>query len=198
MPVAGIIGGMIGVLAALGGVFAALYATGMFEYRGGRKKPGAPSISKNQLKTNILAVNSPDMPYQIKPAEQTDYEITWKITEARWLGVFAKERLKQTYRAYIYLDDSRHAVRFWQAVDEVEWVASAPKVHFSKKFFRGKIIYQKSFGVQYGVKENGTFGKVYEYKFDINNIVGPVRQAALVGGWEFVEVMRKRNAMKPA
>ena len=37
MPVAGIIGGLIGVIAALGGVFVALFATGMFEYQGGRK-----------------------------------------------------------------------------------------------------------------------------------------------------------------
>jgi hypothetical protein len=198
MPIIGIIGGIIGVLAALGGVFVALYATGMFEYRGGKKKPGVESIEKEKLKKNILAVNSSDLPYQINPAENTDLELIWKIVDARWLGVFAKERLKQTYRAYIYLDESRHAVRFWQAIDNVEWVAGAPKIHFQKEFFRGKVIYQKSSGVQYGVKEDGTLGKVYEYKFDINDIVGPVRKAALDGGWEFVEVMRKRNAMKPA
>ena len=197
MPAAGIIGGIIGLLAALGGVFVALYAAGMFEYRGGKKKPGAASIGKEQLYKNILAVNSPGFPYQIKPAEKTDLEIIWKITDARWLGVFAKERLKQTYRAYIYLDESRHAVRLWQAIDNIEWVAGAPKVHFQKEFFRGKVIYQKSYGVQYGVKEDGTLGKVYEYNFDIHDITGPVRKAVLDGGWEFVEVMRKRNAMKP-
>jgi hypothetical protein len=198
VPFAGIIGGVIGVLAALGGVFIALYAAGMFEYRGGKRKPGIESIGKEKLKENILAVNSPDLPYQIKPAEKTDLELVWKIADARWLGVFAKEKLQKTYRAYIYLDESKHTVRFWQAIDNVEWVAGAPKIHFQKEFFRGKVIYQKSYGVQYGVKENGTFGKVYEYKFDINDIVGPVRKAALDGGWEFVEVMRKRNAMKPA
>jgi hypothetical protein len=197
MPVAGIIGGIIGVLAALGGVFVALYATGMFEYQGGKRKQGTASIPKERLKDNILAVNSPDLPYQIKPAEKTDLELVWKIADARWLGVFAKERLKQTYRAYIYLDESRHAVRFWQALDTVEWVAGAPKIHFQKEFFHGKVIYQKSYGVQYGIKEDKTIGKVYEYKFDINDIVSPVRKAALDGGWEFVEVMRKRNAIKP-
>jgi hypothetical protein len=197
MPLAGIIGGIVGVLAALGGVFIALYSTGMFEYLGGKKKPGVESIGKDKLKENILAVNNPDLPYQIKPAENTDFELTWKIADARWFGVFAKEGLKQTYRAYIYLDEAKSTVRLWQAVDSVEWVAGAPKVHFQKEFFRGKVIYQKSYGVQYGVKEDKSFGKVYEYRFDINDIVGPVRKAALDGGWEFVEVMRKRNAMKP-
>jgi len=197
MPVAGIIGAIIGLAAALGGVFMALYATGMLEYRGGKKKPGVESIGKEKLKEQILGINSPDLPYQIKPAENTDFELIWKITDARWLGVFAQERLKQTYRACIYLDEPRHTVRLWQAIDNVEWVAGAPKIHFQKEFFRGKVIYQKSYGVQYGIKEDGALGKVYEYKFDINDIIGPVRKAALDGGWEFVEVLRKRNAMKP-
>jgi hypothetical protein len=198
MPVAGIIGAIIGLAAALGSVFVAFYATGMFEYLGGKKKPGVESIGKEKLKEKILAVNTPDLPYQLTPAEKTDFELIWKIADARWLGVFAKERLKQTYRAYIYLDEQKHAVRFWQAIDNVEWVAGAPRIHFQKEFFRGKVIYQKSYGVQYGVKEDRTFGKVYEYQFDVNDIVGPVRKAALDGGWEFVEVMRKRNAMRPA
>jgi hypothetical protein len=197
MPVAGIIGGLIGLLAALGGVFVALYSTGMFEYQGGRKKPGVEPIGKDKLTEQILNVNSADLPYQIKPSDKTDLELIWKIADAKWLGIFARESIKTTYRAYIYLDESKHAVRFWQAIDNVEWVAGAPKVHFQKEFFRGKIIYQKSYGVQYGIKEDKTIGKVYEYKFDIHNIVNPVKQRVLDGGWEFVEVMMKKHAMKP-
>lgn len=37
MPAAGIIGALVGIVAALGGVFMAFFATGMFEYQGGRK-----------------------------------------------------------------------------------------------------------------------------------------------------------------
>ncbi len=197
MPVAGIIGAIIGVVAALGGVFMALFATGMFEYQGGKKRPGTTPVAKEKLREQILSVNSPDLPYEIKPSDKTDFELTWKIADAKWYGFFAKESIKKTYRAYIYLDESRHTVRFWQAIDNVEWVAGAPKVHFQKEFFRGKIIYQKSYGVQYGMREDKTIGKVYEYNFDINQITEPVRKQVLDGGWEFVEVMMKKHAMKP-
>ncbi len=197
MPVLGIIGGIIGVVAALGGVFVALFATGMFEYQGGRKKPGVVPVDKEKLREQILNINSVDLPYQIKPSDKSDLELIWKIADAKWLGIFAKERISKTYRAYIYLDESKHTVRFWQAIDNVEWVAGAPKVHFQKEFFRGKVIYQKSYGVQYGIKEDKTFGKVYEYDFDINQIFGPVQKTALDCGWEFVEVMMKKHAMKP-
>ncbi len=197
MPVLGIIGGIIGVVAALGGVFVALFATGMFEYQGGRKKPGVASVDKEKLREQILNINSVDLPYQIKPSDKSDLELIWKIADAKWLGIFAKERISKTYRAYIYLDESKHSVRFWQAIDNVEWVAGAPKVHFQKEFFRGKVIYQKSYGVQYGIREDKTFGKVYEYNFDINQIFGLVQKTVLDGGWEFVEVMMKKHAMKP-
>ncbi len=197
MPAAGIIGALVGIVAALGGVFMAFFATGMFEYQGGKKNPGVASIGKEQLRQDILSINSPDLPYQIKPSGKTDLELDWKIADAHWLGVFARERIEKTYRAYIYLDEPKHTVRFWQAIDNVEWVAGAPKVHYQREFFRGKIIYQKSYGVQYGVKDDKSFGKVYEYNFDINQITEPLRKQALDGGWEFVEVMMKKHAMKP-
>jgi hypothetical protein len=197
MPAAGIIGAIIGIAAALGGVFMAFFATGMFEYQGGKKKPGVASIGKEQLRQDILSINSPGLPYQIKPSGKTDLELYWKIADAHWLGVFAKERINKTYRAYIYLDEPKHTVRFWQAIDNVEWVAGAPKVHYQREFFRGKVIYQKSYGVQYGIKEDKSFGKVYEYNFDINQITEPIRKKTLDGGWEFVEVMMKAHAMTP-
>ena len=196
MSIAGIIGGVIGVLAALGGVFVAIYATGAMEYTGGKKKPEADSISKTALLEQILNLNSPDLPYQIKSSEKSDLEINWKIVDAKWLGIFAKEKIRKTYRAYMALDEAKHTVRYWEAIDNVEWVAGAPKVHYRKEFFRGKIIYQKSYGVQYGVKEDKTIGKVYEYKFDINAIREPIKEKAIEGGWEFVEVLRKKNAMR--
>ena len=192
----GIIGGLIGVLGALAGVFVAIYATGAMEYTGGKKKPKAESISKESLLEQIQSINSPDLPYQIKPSEKTDLEIIWKIVDAKWLGIFAKEKISKSYRAYMVLDEAKHAVRYWEAIDNVEWVAGAPKVHYQSEFFRGKIIYQKSYGVQYGIKEDKTFGKVYEYKFDIMSIRRPIMDKAIEGGWEFVEVLMKKHAMR--
>ena len=120
----------------------------------------------------------------------------WKIVDAKWQGIFAKEKISKTYRAFMALDEVKHTVRYSEAIGSVEWVAGAPKVHFQSEFFRGRIIFQKSYGVQYGVKEDKTIGKVYEYKFDINAIREPIRQAALEGGWEFVEVLMKSHAMR--
>jgi hypothetical protein len=193
---AGIIGGIIGLIAALAGVFIAIWASGALEYTGGKKNPQSEPIGKEELRQRIIAVNSPDLPYEIKPSEKSDLEIVCKIVDAKWLGIFAKAQLKQTYRACMVLDEAKHTVRYWEAIENVEWAAGAPKVHYRSEFFRGKVIYQKSSGTQYGIKEDNSVGKVFEYNYDINAIRGPVKQAALGGGWEFVEVLRKRNAMR--
>jgi hypothetical protein len=37
---------------------------------------------------------------------------------------------------------------------------------------------------------------VYEYKFDINAIRGPIKEKAIEGGWEFIEVLMKKHAMR--
>jgi hypothetical protein len=192
----GIIGGICGIIAAGAGIWVAIWATGAMEYTGGKLKSRVEPIGKLTLKKQILSLNSPDMPYQIKPSDKSDLEIEWKIVDAHWLGIFAREQLKETYRACLALDELKHTVRYWEAIDRVEWVAGAPKVHYSSEFFRGKIIYQKSAGVQYGIMGDKTLGKIYEYKFDIKTIREPIKQAALKGGWEFVEVLRKRNTMK--
>jgi hypothetical protein len=48
--------------------------------------------------------------------------------------------------------------------------------------------------VQYGIKEDGTLGKVYEYKFDVNRVRDPIVKVITESGWEFVPVVRKEHA----
>lgn len=49
-------------------------------------------------------------------------------------------------------------------------------------------------GSAYGIKENGTLGKVYEYRFDVNRVRDPIVKTIEESGWEFVPVVRKEHA----
>lgn len=100
------------IIGAIAGIGAMVYATGYFEYLGGKRKSSTTPVSKQQLIEKILSLNSPSLPYQIKPAQDTDLTIDWKIADAQWYGIFSKEKLSKTYRAYILLDETRHAVRY--------------------------------------------------------------------------------------
>ena len=193
MIIGALIGGILGILGALAGIAAMVYATGYFEYLGGKSKPNIPPVGKQRLLEKLLGLNAPSLPYEIKPAEDTDLLIEWKIVDAKWFGIFSKERRKQIYRAYVLLDEALHAVRYCEELGTVEWAAGAPKIAFQKEFFKGRILWQKSCGVQYGMKEGLTIGKVYEYKFDIGYVRDPIKKSVEESGWEFVTVVRKRH-----
>lgn len=196
MILIGTAAGLLGVIAA---VATMIYALGLFEYLGGKKKQKMPPVSREKLKQKILGLNSPKLPYGIKPAKETDLMVEWKIVDAKWFALFARERLSKTYRAYLVLDGSRKSVRYCEETGSVHWFAGTdgslkPSVEFEKTFFRGRILFQKSWGMQYGIKEDLTLGKVYEYSFDVGRVRGPIAKVVEESGWEFVPVVRKEHA----
>ncbi|MBI4288647.1 MAG: hypothetical protein HY671_09500 [Chloroflexi bacterium] len=194
-----LIGAAAGVLGAVIGVWAMFLALGIGEYLGGRKSKTDIFTGKDSLKQRLLGLNSPELPYEIKPTSETDLLVEWKIVDAKWFAVFARERLSKIYRAFIVLDESRRAARYCEELVTVQWLAGTdghptPTLAYQRQFFRGRILFQKSWGVQYGLKENLKPGKIYEYKFDVGYVRDPIKQAVEDNGWEFVPVVRKSHA----
>lgn len=199
METVALIGLVAGLFGALMGIAAIIYALGYFEYLGGKKKFTILPMSKEKLKQKLLALNSADLPYQIKPAQETDLFVEWKIVDATWYAIFSKERLSKTYRTYLLLDEFRKAARYCEETGTVRWMVGTdgslnPVATFQKSYFRGRILFQKSWEVQYGIKEDMTIGKIYEYKFDVNRVRDPIVEAVEESGWEFVSVVRKEHA----
>lgn len=194
-----IIGCIAGLVAAGVGIGAGVWAIGLVEYMGGKKKPSVAPLSLTELKQQLLSLNSPDLPYSIKSVNETDMEIEWKIADARWLAIFGKSRLKKTYRAFLVMDDIRRSVRYCEEIATVKWTTGLnnsfqPSVGYESQFFRGRVLYQKSWETEVGIKEDLSLGKVYEIKFDIGYVRNPIIKIIAAGGWEFVPVLRKKHA----
>jgi hypothetical protein len=197
--VVGIIALLIGLGAAGVGIYFALYAAGLFQYLGG-KRASPSATSKKELTKSLLALNDPSKPYHLAKGEDTDLVAEWNIVDANWYGIFSKNRLGETYRARLLLDEDRHSVRLYEELGTVNWSGGisglTPMVHYQKSFFRGRILYKKEWGKGYGIKEPTPpkVGKVYDYKFDINEIRGPIEAAVKESGWEWVPVTVKKYA----
>lgn len=181
-------------------IWVMFWGMGFFQYLGGKKK-SASAISKEALRERIFALNSPELPYQITPAKESDFLLEWKIVDAKWYGIFSKEKISKTYIALILLDDSRKTCRYYEELGSVEWHIGAdglwkPGIRYSAQAWKGRILFQKSWGVQYGIKESGELGKVYEYKFDIGYARDPIKKIVQENGWEFVPVVRKKYALR--
>lgn len=180
-------------------IWVMLWGMGFFQYLGGKEK--SPSaVGKKELKEKILGLNYPNLPYQIRASKETDFILDWKIVDAKWYGIFSKEKLEKTYRGFILLDEERKTVRYCEEMGEVSWHIGTdglwqPSVKFRAEFLKGRILFRKSWEVQYGIKDNLTLGKAYEYKFDIEQVRNPLKKVIEENSWEFVPVIRKSHAI---
>lgn len=197
---ASLIAAMAAMIAAGAGLYAMLYAMGFFQYLGGKKRSSIPPVSKRELIDKILALNDPSKPYHIVKGEDTDLVAQWKIVDAEWYGIFNKSGLREAYRARLLVDEARHAVRCYEELGSISWTAGLegpiPSLHFASSFFGGRILYKKEYAKGYGIRQLTPLeaGKVYGYKFDVNEIRGPIILTVEESGWEWVPVTAKRHA----
>jgi hypothetical protein len=196
---AAFLGALVGILGALAGLAAAFWGLGITEYLGGKKPRYSTAVSREELYRKLRAVNGDGIAYEIRPGRESDLEVEWKVADARWFALFARERLRHTYRAFLLLDTARTSVRYCEEMVRVQWVVGTdgllrPLLSYQSQFFRGRILFQKSFGVQYGVRDDLSVGKVYQYNFDVRTARDPLRKAVEESGWEFVPVVRKSHA----
>ena len=197
---AGIIGGLIGLMGAGVGIYFALRAFGFFEYLGGKRNDPA-AVGKDVLLQRLLGLNSDNAPYQISRCKDSDLVAEIKVVDAKWYGVFSKNRLREVYRIIMLLDESRRSVRFFEDLGKLEWsVGTAglkPMVHYSSSFFRGRVLFKKEMGVGYAFRNTWPleFGKVYDYKFDIDELRAPLKETVEKSGWEWVPVSGRRHAV---
>jgi hypothetical protein len=195
----GLLALLLGLAGAGAGLFFMLYALGVFEYLGG-KKGNPKAVGKETLTSKILALNDPSKPYHIVKGEEADLVAEWKIVDASWYGIFSKNKFSEAYRALLLLDETRHSVRVFEELGSVEWSAGSsgpvPQVHFRKTFVRGRILFRKQWGAGYAIKDQKPLevGKVYKYKFDVDEIRGPIATVVKESGWEWVPVVARRHA----
>ena len=199
---AGLISLVIGLIGGAAGIYFALCALGFFQYMGG-KKSSPSAVDKEKLVSRLLVLNDPKRPSRIVKGEDTDLIAEWKIVDASWYGVFSKSRLKEAYRVFLLLDEAGHSVRCYEEIGSVSWSASTsgltPSVHYQRSFFCGRVLFRKEYGKGYEIEGTTPFElrKVYDYKFDINEIRCPIVAVVRESGWEWVPVIAKRHATYP-
>ncbi len=197
------IAGVAGLVAAAIGLYTMLYAIGYFQYLGGKRKSSIPPISKQDLIDKILTLNNSSKPYRIVKGTNTDLVAEWKIADAEWYGILNKNGLRQAYRAFLLVDEQRHSVRCCEELGTISWTLGLngpiPTAEYNRAFFRGRILYKKEYAKGYGLKQLAPpqAGRIYDYKFDINEIRGSVIVTVEENGWEWVPVTAMRHATYP-
>jgi hypothetical protein len=159
---------------------------GMFDWLTGRKP--APAGVKRQsvakLRAALMGVNRDTAPFRVRSgkAEGVDLVAEWKIVDTKWSEIFAAAGLERVFKVLMKFDETAGEVRAVDQEWEVEWRAGTPELSLAASAFRGRK-WEMSFGTAYAFREDGSYGKVYEYRFDTGELKKPLIEAAHQAGW---------------
>lgn len=159
---------------------------GWFDWLTGNKPApaGVKRQSEAKLRAALMAVNRRSSPFKVRSgkAEKVDLVAEWRIVDAKWYEIFAKAGIKRVFKVLMKFDPAKGEVRALDQEWEVEWRAGTPELFLKASAFRGRK-WEKSFETVYAFREDGAFGKVYDYRFDTSEIKAPLIEAAHAAGW---------------
>lgn len=142
-----------------------------------RQSPGG-------LRKSLMAVNRKTSPFVIRDGkkEGVDMVAEWRVVDAKWYEVFAKAGIKKVFKVLMRFDEAKGEVRAVDEQWEIEWRAGVPTLTASGSATRGQK-WEKSFEMVYAFREDGSYGEIYNYRFDTDEIKKPLREAVLAAGW---------------
>lgn len=161
---------------------------GLFDWLTGLKP--APAGVKRQpeakLRAALMAVNRDKAPFKVRSGkkEGVDLVAEWKIVDAKWYEIFAKAGIKRVFKVLMKFDERKSEVRAVDQEWEVEWRAGEPVLSLKGSAFRGRK-WEKSFETVYAFREDGSFGKAYDYRFDTSELKEPLIEATHKAGWDW-------------
>jgi len=153
-----------------------------------------PALSVD-LRQKLLDLGASSQLFKVRPGEDCDLYLEHTIVDAKYYGIASKEKVTKLYTAKMWLVEPERIVRYREIIKEQEASAGvllAPKLSFEKSAFKGKVLFKKEKGVAFGFKKPAdptSFGRVYDYDFDVMKIRDPVKDLVEANGWKFEEIM---------
>jgi hypothetical protein len=148
--------------------------------------PTTAACTIDELSARLIALNRPTAPYRIVDGknEGADLVAEWKIVDAQWYEVFAKDGLKKVFRIALKFDPGKHELRAKDREYTVEWSAGVPKLTLAASSFSGQMT-SVEFGTAFAFTETLAPGQVYNYRFNTNELKKPIQEAAAACGWKY-------------
>ena len=160
-----------------------------------RAKAGVSPLSKEELLVKLMDLNREDLPFKVEKGGDVDLLAQWKIVDASWYEIFAKANLEKVHKILLSLNEDERTVKVLEESYSVSWRAGVPSFSLEMQKFQGRTIGSKSFGIGYAFKgpDPLSFGKVYQYRFNVSEMKRPIIETVTGSGWDFVPVISKKN-----
>ncbi|MFE7748538.1 hypothetical protein [Streptomyces sp. NPDC057428] len=159
---------------------------GFFDMLTGTKRPedGVVPRPAEELRTALLGLNGPDVPYIINDgaAHGADLVAEWRLAEPAWQTFFIGSRLTHAIRIRMRLAEDVPEVRAVEEQWEVTRVGNPPRLQASAEYGRGAgRTVSRRWSLQRG--ENGRLEALETFSFDSAQLTGPLRNTAVEAGW---------------
>jgi len=147
------------------------------------------------MRQKLLMLGASSRIFTIRPGTDCDLYLERNIVDAKYYGVASKESLKKQYSAKIWLVEEERTVKYREIIEEESRsidVLPGPKLSGQKSFFKGKALFKKEVGFAVGFKkpaDPSSFGKVYQYNFDVKQVREPLKQLVESNGWKFEQIV---------
>ena len=154
----------------------------------------------SDLREKLIQLGQSHQQFTITPGQDCDLYLQHSIVDAKYYGIASKEQVKKQYAAKIWIVDQERTVKYREIIQEASssaGVLPAPKLSFQKSAFKGKVLFKKEKEVAFGFKkpaDPSSFGKVYQYDFDVRKIRDPVKELVESNGWKFEQILTNYHA----
>ncbi len=150
-------------------------------------KEGVAPISKDELITKLLALNDPELPWTIRRGEKEDLIAEWKIVDAKWIDIFAANKINIIHKLRIDLGQGvAHVQDVERKVSYRVGADGRPTATLRWSGHRGIDFYQYDWSAAYGVIYKDGKLKIdfaYKYKFNLQEMKNPIIEAVTENGW---------------
>ena len=154
----------------------------------------------SDLREKLIQLGQSNQQFTITPGQDCDLYLQHSIVDAKYHGIASKEQVKKQYAAKIWIVDQERTVKYREIIQEASssaGVLPAPKLSFQKSAFKGKVLFKKEKEVAFGFKkpaDPSSFGKVYQYDFDVRKIRDPIKDLVESDGWKFEQILTDYHA----
>ncbi len=150
-------------------------------------------VPAQTLREKLLAIDKLDVPFSVQPGARPDELIAeWRYADRRWMDHARVHHMRKVFRYVLRLDEAAHTVRVFEFRAESKASAGTGGARLNFHMSRGITFFEVSreavFGLQF---KDGrlTTDLAYTWRFDVDEIRAPLRDAANQSGWRWKQLM---------
>ncbi|WP_329121656.1 hypothetical protein [Streptomyces sp. NBC_01465] len=157
---------------------------GLLDKLTGTKRPaaGVAPRSATEVRTALLGLNRPDVPYVIRDGrpEGADLVAEWRMREPAWQMFFSRTQVSRVFQVRMRLAPEKNEVRSIDQEYEVTWVNGIAQLSISAEVKRGQV---RTVSTRWtpGGGEDG--GLAQTFNFDSSELKNPLQETVLGEGW---------------